>query len=175
MIDPLLPLLFHMQSFATFHHVLKKGQLYGPLPYTHHLQMVDLVLQEFGESRLEMRLGAWGHDLIEDTDVKARDIEEAFGEEPARLISAVTSEPGVNRKARNALTYPKIRDAGPDAIRLKLADRIANVRYGLDGPGKGAKMYAKEQEDFRRALYVPHDGNSVMWDVLDGLIVRARG
>ena len=165
--------IFHAQMFATFHHVTKKGQLYGPLPYTHHLQDVEKVLAEFGETRTEMRVASWGHDLIEDTDVKARDIEEAFGEEVARLVSAVTSEPGINRKTRNALTYPKIREAGPDAIRLKLADRIANVRFGLN-TGKGAKMYAKEHEDFRRALFVEHDGNAVMWDVLDGLIVRAR-
>lgn len=110
---------------------------------------------------------AWLHDIVEDTDVKLRDIEENFGEDVAFLVSCVTSEEGLNRKVRNALTYPKIRSGGPRPIRLKLADRISNVSSG----GGSMKMYGREYPDFRHALYSDQDSmNSAMWRELDGLI-----
>lgn len=152
------------KSYATLHHVIRKGQLYGNLPYTHHLQAVEETLVYFCEQRLFMRMAAWLHDIVEDTDVKHRDIEENFGEEVARLVLAVTSEDGPNRKVRNALTYPKIRAAGPDAIRLKLADRLANVTNG----GGSVKMYSREHSEFRFGLFDPLDrDNSLMWLTLD--------
>ena len=155
------------KQFATLHHVIRKGQMYGVLPYTHHLQAVEEILREFGESRVMILTAAWLHDVIEDTDVKLRDIEENFGEDVALLVGAVTSEPGDNRKMRNALTYPKIRSAGPLAVRLKLADRLANVKSG----GGSLKMYIKEYADFRHQLFNVNDILNVpMWNMLDKLM-----
>lgn len=155
------------RSYATLHHVIRKGLLYGVLPYTHHLAAVESVLREFGENRIELLVAAWLHDIVEDTDVKLRDVEENFGEEVSRLVGAVTSEDGENRKIRNALTYPKIREAGQDAVRLKLADRIANVRNG----GSSVAMYAKEHKNFKHALFSHSDSvNQKMWFELDALL-----
>lgn len=159
------------KAYATLHHVIRKGQLYGLLPYTHHLQDVERTLVRFGEIRPELLVAAWLHDIVEDTDVKLRDIEENFGEEVARLVAAVTSEEGPNRKVRNALTYPKIREAGPDAIRLKLADRISNIENG----GGSVKMYIREYPDFRLNLFRQDDRlNEVMWNVLDHIIANGK-
>lgn len=163
-------LLAAAKSYATLHHVIRKGQLYGNVPYTHHLDQADRVLLRFGEMRVLLRTSVWLHDIVEDTDVKLRDIEENFGEAVAFLVGAVTSEDGSNRRVRNALTYPKIRTAGPDALRLKLADRIANVENG----GGSVAMYAREYGDFRHALFNPIDDfNFQMWAHLDFLLERA--
>ncbi len=166
-----MDLLASAKSFATLHHVIRKGQLYGNLPYTHHLAAVENVLRSFGEHRIEMLTATWLHDIVEDTDVKLRDIQENFGEEVARLVGAVTSEEGDNRKVRNALTYPKIRAAGSDAVCLKLADRIANMENG----GGSAAMYKKEYPDFRHGLYfedavAPWLGH--MWKYLDNIVLH---
>lgn len=174
------------QFYATTYNVVHKHQMYGVLPYTHHLQAVDDVLKKYGPlepgyerwlgevdetgSSLypganDMRTAAWLHDIVEDTDIKLRDIEENFGLQVAKLVGAVTSEEGPSRKVRNALTYPKIRDAGRCAVRLKLADRIANVSSG----GASVEMYRKEHNDFHRALFT--DGENVdMWVVLNELV-----
>jgi (p)ppGpp synthase/HD superfamily hydrolase len=160
------------RSYATLHHVIRKGQLYGVLPYTHHLAAVEEVLREFGETRDELLVAAWLHDIVEDTDVKLRDVEEHFGAEVALLVGAVTSEDGENRKIRNALTYPKIRETGVDAVRLKLADRIANVRHG----GSSVSMYLKEHKNFKHALYssttkgFEKSINDKMWAELDSML-----
>jgi len=163
----LMDIIAAAKSYATLHHVIRKGQLYGVVPYTHHLDQADRVLLRFDEDRIVLRTAIWLHDVVEDTDVKLRDIEENFGEEVATLVGAVTSEEGPNRRTRNALTYPKIRTAGPDAVRLKLADRIANVENG----GGSVSMYFREYPDFRHALFSPVDSlNSSMWGHLDHLL-----
>lgn len=159
--------------FAKFFAAVKHGdQKYaGGLPYTHHLQAVEGVLRRFGTASWvpdseDLFVAAWLHDVVEDTNTKLKEIEEMFGPIVAKLVNAVTNEPGANRKIRHALTYPKVRAAGNGAVRLKLADRIANVEQG----GAQLQMYQKEYEDFKRALYTAGDGNDDMWAHLDGLL-----
>lgn len=155
--------LRHVKFFATIKHT---GQSYsGGLPYTHHLAAVEQVLRRFNIVDENLLMASWLHDVVEDTETKLKEIEEMFGHEVARLVGAVTNEEGVNRKMRNALTYPKIRNNGENAIRLKLADRIANVETG----GNLVEMYRKEYEDFRRALYTPGQAED-MWKHLDHLL-----
>lgn len=173
-VDPLIV----ARLFATWKH---QGQYYQGLPYTHHLMAVEAVLRKFGptgtrtgmlslhsfeemEDRVMLCAG-WLHDIIEDTGTKAKEIVELFGEDVGDLVVAVTDVVAENRKARKALTYPKIREAGRFAVRLKLADRIANVEAG----GKLGGMYKKEHEDFRRALYTPTE-NEDMWNHLNMLL-----
>ena len=155
--------LRHVKFYATVKHA---GQSYsGGLPYTHHLAQVEAVLRRFNVTDENLLTASWLHDVVEDTDVKVKDIEEMFGPEVALLVYAVTNEDAPNRKMRHALTYPKIREAGVGAITLKLADRIANVESG----GNLVGMYKKEHEDFRRALYTPGQADT-MWQHLNQLL-----
>lgn len=155
--------LRHVKFYATVKHA---GQSYsGGLPYTHHLAQVEAVLRRFNITDTDLLTASWLHDVVEDTEVKVKDIEEMFGSEVARIVYAVTNEDGPNRKTRHALTYPKIRDAGEKAIQLKLADRIANVEAG----GNLVGMYRKEHEDFKRALYTPGQAEE-MWAHINKLL-----
>ena len=157
-------LIEQAQMFATQKHVLDNHQLYGNiLPYTHHLAAVEAVLIRYGFGMDdELRAAAWLHDVVEDTlgrnnEVRVRDIEEVFGENVAKLVSAVTSEDGPNRKTRNALTYPKIREAGYRAQALKLADRIANIEFG----GRAGDMYKKEHDGFKHGIGVRRTSDGI--------------
>lgn len=155
--------LRHVKFFATIKHT---GQTYSSgLPYTHHLAAVEQVLRRFNITDENLLTASWLHDVVEDTETKLKEIEEMFGPEVARLVHAVTNEDAPNRKMRHALTYPKIRENGENAIRLKLADRIANVEAG----GNLVGMYRKEHEDFKRALYTSGQADD-MWAHLNGLL-----
>ena len=81
------------------------------------------------------------------------------------MVYCVTDEIGRNRKEKKAKTLPKTA-SNPDAIILKLADRIANIEHG----GK-IDMYAKEYDEFKGALFLntPSDGK-IMWNHLDILL-----
>lgn len=166
------------KRFAEIRHA---GQTYADeAPYSVHLENVGRVLMRFGVSDPVSLCAAWLHDVIEDTNTSYNDIKIRFGLDVAERVYAVTSELGRNRKERNAKTYPKIRVAGRDAIMLKLADRIANVEYGMATGGK-ADMYAEEYPSFKAELYNNDDskgwleGNAYpelepVWAYLDKLL-----
>lgn len=158
-----------LTSVARGYAILQHGsQLYDGRPYSYHLEAVSAVLERFGHMSPELRAAAWLHDVVEDTEATAEDVSASFGRRVGELVWAVTSEPGKNRKERNALTYPKIR-ATAGATVLKLADRIANVEHSLTGDGRLLGMYKKEHPAFKAALYVPGEDED-LWAHLDSLL-----
>ncbi len=160
------------QQYAEIVHA---GKLYADeVPYTVHLKNVVEVLKRFGVTDPAMLSAAWLHDSIEDCGVSYNDIRKRFGENVAELVYKVTSELGRNRKERNYKTYPKI--AGDIwATQLKLADRIANVEYGMATGGKN-DMYSKEYSGFEIALrFMPcavprFESLEPMWKYLSKLL-----
>jgi (p)ppGpp synthase/HD superfamily hydrolase len=137
------------ESIATQAHA---NQKYGTGPYTDHLEAVVNVLKEFGHHSEELLGAAWLHDVLEDTDCTPWMI--LSGGIPLyvlALVDAVTDRPGKNRAERHALTYPRIARI-PDAVTLKLADRLANVRASAECRPDLLKMYAREQPEFIAAM-----------------------
>lgn len=59
------------------------------LPYTHHLADVENILQEFAENRLDLLTAAWLHDIVEDTDVKVRDVRRRTSENVSQSSSSL--------------------------------------------------------------------------------------
>lgn len=161
------------RAFAYAAHL---GQKYGEYHYITHLDHTVDILTRFGlvdKEFPELFAAAYLHDTIEDTKVTYDDIAAVFGIRVAYLVSAVTDQPGKNRKDRHARTYPRIRAGGPWAIMVKLADRIANVETSSRGPNKQKlDMYKKEYTEFREALYIPQQPDTIekMWAHLDSLL-----
>lgn len=144
-------------------------QKYGPYPYVYHLIMVDEVLYKYGYFANKIRSAAYLHDILEDTKITKRELENEFDEIVANWVYLITNEPGKNRKERHEKTYPKIR-TNPFAVALKLADRIANVSFSIETNNDGMmKMYRKEHEEFKKALWKEYE-YMVMWDELDNLL-----
>jgi len=148
-----------------------QGQEYGGGPYTKLLRLVTHLLIEHGFCSPEYLAAGWLHDVVEDTDLTIEEVEAEFGSEVARLVAAVTQEPGKNRKERIAATLSKTATC-ERAIPLKLADRIANVESCWATRDSRLFMYKREYRDFRRALRKPHAPQNVkaMWDQLDKLL-----
>lgn len=144
-----------------------RDQRYGDKPYAAHLLAAANVLFEFSCWTLELLAAAWLHDSIEDAGLTRERIAEICNERVAELVWRVTDEPGKNRRERKTATYPKIA-ADPQAILIKLADRIANVRACLAGNSKLLAMYRKEYPAFAAALRdsSPVTGKA-MWTWLD--------
>lgn len=127
------------------------SQMYGERGYVsgHLLDVVTLLGRHFPD------------------EVRAR-----FGDDVARLVWAVTSEPGPNRRERNAATYPKIRSGGMRAVALKVCDRISNVQECWGTRSPKLFMYHREYRDFRAALRREEDGLVLLalWTKLDVLM-----
>jgi len=159
-----------VQAARRFAELLHDSQRYGDHPYSYHLyEVVDTLTLRFHVSDKDMLCAAYLHDSIEDTGVSSATIADLFGPRVAELVSAVTDEPGVNRKERKAKTYPKIK-ATPGATQLKLADRIANVEHTIHTCNAPLfRMYRKEHEEFTAKLYSSGE-HLEMWDYLDKLM-----
>lgn len=153
------------QRLAAHYH---QGQSYGEKPYTAHLADVVAVLKRFGVTNPVLLAAGWLHDAIEDTSVTFEQLEAEFGQDVANLVAAVTSESGSNRKERNAKTYLKIRE-NPDAVVLKLCDRIANVEASLQTHPPKLKMYRSEFPTFQAALKQEGAGQK-LWEHLEELV-----
>lgn len=143
-------------------------QKYEDQPYEYHLRQVEELAKDFELSE-NVRVAAWLHDVLEDTDVFFEDVMVAFGIKVFDLVNSVTNEGGGNRKDRLQRTYQKIR-RNPEAVALKLCDRIANVRACIHfSNNKLMKMYVKEQEDFEKALRRPGEWDG-LWKALHNLL-----
>lgn len=132
------------------------------LPYEFHLRMVVNVAKNYIHLAAkgpinrplenDIILGAWGHDLIEDTRVSYNDVKDNLSQYAADIIYAVTNEKGRNRKERaNDKYYEGIRNT-PGAVFVKLCDRIANVQYSKMTGSRMFEMYKKENDDFLTKL-----------------------
>jgi len=162
-------------------------QKYGDQPYSVHLDDVAGVLQEFGYDDDFTLMVAYLHDVLEDTPTTRIGIVAAFDPQDFPLSSIpyavefVTDEPGATRRERKRATYSRVirRIASLDtrgfrfgddllaAIRVKLADRIANIRRSVGSDL--FRMYRKEREVFYLAYY--SDGVAdEMWVEYDKLL-----
>lgn len=156
------------KMFAVRNHGLQE---YDGFPYHKHLQDVVDVIVEFGYHGKYI-IAAWLHDILEDCPVSYNDIKKNFGEEVAEIVYCVTDELGRNRKERKGKTYPKIR-SNPDAIIIKLADRIANLQNCLDKNHGMLNAYVKEHDGFKFQLQVPNHAIE-LWDHLETLIKQVE-
>ena len=136
--------------------------------HENHLQRVVTTLREFGETDEILLAAAWLHDTVEDTTTTVADIRRTFGDDVADLVWRLTDEPGGLRRERHSKTHAKIRER-PAAVRVKLADRIANVMASIEQNSHLFGMYRSEYRQFKRELYRPGEWED-MWSRLDDLL-----
>lgn len=128
------------------------------LPYEFHLRMTVEVANKFQhlitykQDLPSVILGAWGHDLIEDTRVSYNDVKQELGEMAADIIYACSNEKGKNREDRANHNYYRVIRSTPYAVFVKLCDRIANVQYSKMSGSRMFEMYNKENKDFMNQL-----------------------
>lgn len=148
-----------------------KNHIYDIFPYEKHLQDVVNVGKRFGFHG-DTEIANWLHDSVEDGNLTYNKIKKVFGLNVAEIVLAVTDPSDArSRKEKKERVYIKI-NAYPDALIVKLCDRIANVEHGIRmGNDEKFQMYAKEHREFRNSLYKPNFAEE-MWKHLDSLFIK---
>lgn len=148
-----------------------RGKTYDIFPYEKHLMDVEDNIKRFGYAG-DFIIAAQLHDTIEDGDLTYNKIKKAFGENVAEMVLACTDPSDVrNRKEKKLRVYAKLNEY-PDAIIIKLADRIANIEHSIRFKNNDkTKMYRDEHEDFTKALKRPNHATE-MWDYLENIFVK---
>lgn len=149
------------------------GHTYGEDSYVVHLDMVyDAVVRFLPESatdteKIAVMKAAFGHDLLEDTELSYNDVKKELGRFSADIIFSVTDEVGKNRTERMLRTLPKIRNSHWGTF-LKMADRYSNGSKSKASGHSLWKRYRKEYVVFRFALKQGTQFRE-FWGVLDEL------
>lgn len=165
MIEKDLRLIEEAKMVAIFAH---RNQTYDIFPYEKHLQDVIHILEECARSSSTLLCGGWLHDIFEDTGITYSKIKRAFGVEVADLAYAVKDPDGKTREEKKSALLKKLKEAGPKALSIKLADRIANCEHSTRMRNYDKmKMYAKEYEALFEALHDSEDyDNALLWERL---------
>jgi (p)ppGpp synthase/HD superfamily hydrolase len=156
------------KTFAVLKH---SGQTHGTRPFVTHLAEVADVLHEFGYHDDDLIAAAWLHDVVEDTSTTITEIYSEFGQRVGDLVDALTDGPGATRLEKKAYPYKTIPTVD-GAVIVKLADRIANVRFTIS-EGSDAEhyrmTYKSEHAGFCQALSKKGEARE-MWFILDNLL-----
>lgn len=144
------------------------------LPYGFHLRMANKVACDFMHlipepDRLTVLWAVDGHDTIEDARKNYNEMKKRMNLLAAEIIRAVTNYGrGRDREERMPdFCYEDIKNT-QYATFVKLCDRIANVQYGKMTGGGMFLKYKKENEHFKKMLFVQGEYEE-MWNYLDEL------
>jgi len=130
-------------SFAAEKHCgqMRKG---GKIPYINHPIKVAQILADNGESaETDLLIAAILHDVIEDTDATPEQLESMFGKDVCDLVMECTDDKTKNKAVRKQNQIDCAANASDLAKKLKLADKICNVRDIRERPPKGWSLKRK--------------------------------
>jgi len=138
-------LILKALDFAARRHrtQLRKGE--DKTPYINHpIQVANLLVNEAGENDPILITAAILHDVIEDTvdNVEEREklidlISEIFGVQVLSLTLEVTDDKTLEKKVIKQLQIEEANHKSDNAKKLKIADKIMNVRDITSDPPAG--------------------------------------
>jgi len=121
-------LILRAADFAARKHRLQKRKDEESSPYVNHPLAVALLLAEVGGvTDTEVLAAAILHDTLEDTETTPAELEAAFGARVRGLVEAVTDDKSLRKAERKRLQIDHAAGLPPDAVLIKLGDKIANV------------------------------------------------
>lgn len=107
----------------------------------------------------EALAAAWLHDVVEDTDVELKEIEQHFGVQVAQLVEQLTTGPHpahLSREQRKQIDRQQLRMACDIAQTIKLADIIDNTDTIADRDPEFAALYLPEKKSMLAVLINGH-------------------
>jgi hypothetical protein len=107
------------------------------------------LLMEFEETSVDLLLAALLHDILEDTNYTHREMRANFGETVRSLVDIVSRKKDEKRTKTgdniNGRYFQRIIENGADSIKLKIADKLDNIRDALNHPEpEKRRLYIRE-------------------------------
>lgn len=113
-------------DFATKAHegMVRKG---GNIPYIYHPMETAFLVSQMTDDE-EVIAAAYLHDVLEDTQVTAEEIEKQFGSRVLELVQAETEDKSRTWQERKEHTVEHLPSAPREVKILTLADKLSNMR-----------------------------------------------
>jgi (p)ppGpp synthase/HD superfamily hydrolase len=129
----------------------------GGMPYVEHPKAVASMLAE-GDHRDEVLAAALLHDVVEDSETTVEELRELFGDEVAGMVGALTDDESIESyRQRKAEHRERVAAAGPEALAIYGADKLANIRVLR-------RAYEAEGEAVEDEFKVPIDLKAEIWE-----------
>lgn len=107
----------------------------GRTPYINHpIEVMHLLQHTADVSDEEVLMAAVLHDVVEDTDVTAHEIESVFGRRVSLLVLELTDDKTLSKEERKRLQLLSTDQLSPDARLIRICDKICNVHDILYAP-----------------------------------------
>ncbi len=133
-----LPKLLQAISFAAKKHVAQKRKGADEQPYINHVLEVANLLANVGKIEdYDVLIAAVLHDTIEDTETTEEEITKLFGAAVADYVLEVTDDKSLPKATRKQLQIEHAPHLSTGAKRIKLADKISNIRDVTENPPDG--------------------------------------
>jgi GTP diphosphokinase / guanosine-3',5'-bis(diphosphate) 3'-diphosphatase len=130
-----LALLLKALAFAAHKHRDQRRKDAAASPYINHpIALADVLVNEGGVTDVEVLCAALLHDTVEDTDTTHEELANAFGSRIARIVAEVTDDKTLAKSERKRLQVEHAAHLSPEAKRVKLADKICNLRDVAERP-----------------------------------------
>jgi GTP diphosphokinase / guanosine-3',5'-bis(diphosphate) 3'-diphosphatase len=130
-----LALLLKALSFAAHKHRDQRRKDAGASPYINHpIALADVLVNEGGETDIEVLCAALLHDTVEDTATTHEELVDAFGSRVARIVAEVTDDKTLVKAERKRMQVEHAATISREAKLVKLADKICNLRDVLEHP-----------------------------------------
>ena len=128
-------LILRAVDFAARKHRDQRRKDKEASPYINHPIAVSLVLAETGGiADVAVLSAAILHDTLEDTDTTSEELEAAFGVRIRKLVEEVTDDKSLPKAKRKELQIAHAAQLSPDAVLIKLGDKISNVLDVMHSP-----------------------------------------
>ena len=130
-------LLLKAVKFAAEKHRFQRRKDAKKTPYINHpINVVNMLANEGEESDTNLLIAALLHDTLEDTKTKPEEIEKEFGPEVLLIIQEVTDNKMFPSPLRKKLQVKNAHKKSISAKKIKIADKICNIRDIITIPPK---------------------------------------
>ncbi len=116
-------------------------------PYINHCTEIVNILLENKIDNTPMIIGAYLHDVVEDTEYTLEDIREIFGDYITNIVKGLTDTTTLkdgNRIIRKQIERERLAKLDYEIQTIKIADLISNARSILQHDKKFAKVFMEE-------------------------------
>ncbi|HUT49847.1 MAG TPA: HD domain-containing protein [Alphaproteobacteria bacterium] len=121
--------LMRALDYAARRHADQRRKGVGAKPYINHLaEVAHLLADATGGEDTNLVVAGLLHDAIEDTGATRAEIAEAFGEDVATLVAAVTDDKALPKSERKRLQIETAPTKPERSRLLKIADKTSNLR-----------------------------------------------
>lgn len=127
-------LIIKAAVYAAEKHKYQRRKGFNQVPYINHPLKVAKLLNDCGETETNLTIAAILHDIIEDTDATAENLAEEFNPEISEIVVEVTDDKEMPYAIRKELQIKRAPNLSDQAKKLKIADKICNIRDILNYP-----------------------------------------